>query len=81
MSKKPFIILSVVAGLALAGCGEKGPAEKAGEQIDKAAEQTKDAIQDAGHQGPAEKAGEAIDNKVDEMKGQAEDMKDDSDKQ
>jgi hypothetical protein len=81
MSKKPFIILSVVAGLALAGCSEKGPAEKAGEQIDKAVEQTKDAVQDAGHQGPAEKAGEALDNKVDQMKDQAEDTKDDANKE
>ena len=71
MSKKPFIVLSILAGLALAGCGEKGPAEKAGEKIDQAVEQTKDAIQDAGQQGPAEKAGEAIDEKIDEMKDDA----------
>lgn len=33
--------------LALTGCGHKGPAEKAGEQIDKAAANTGDAIDDA----------------------------------
>jgi outer membrane biogenesis lipoprotein LolB len=79
MSKKPFIVLSILASLALAGCSEKGPAEKAGEQVDKAVEQTKDAIQDAGHQGPAERTGEAIDQKVDEIKDQVEEMKDNPD--
>ena len=72
MSKKPFIILSFVAGLALAGCGEKGPAEEAGENIDNAVEQTKDAVEDAvGQQGPAEEAGEKIDETVEEMKEDA----------
>ncbi len=73
MSKKPFIILSVVAGLALAGCGEKGPAEEAGENIDNAVEQTNDAVEDAaGQQGPAEEAGEELDEKVEEMKENAD---------
>lgn len=71
MTKKALIVLSAVACFALAGCGEKGPAEKAGEQIDKAVEQTKDAVQDVGQQGPAEKAGEAIDQKVEELKEDA----------
>jgi len=39
-------------------CREKGPAEKTGEQIDKAAENIKDAVDPAG---PAERAGEKID--------------------
>ena len=74
MSKKPFIILSVVAGLALAGCGEKGPAEKAGEQIDKAAEQTKDAAQQAGEKvekavdDAAQKTEQAVDQSTGEKK-------------
>lgn len=72
MSKKPFIILSVLAGLTLAGCGEKGPAEQAGEKVDQAVEQAKDAIEDAGQQGPAEKAGEAIDKKFEELKEKAD---------
>ena len=72
MSNKPFIILSVLAGLTLAGCGEKGPAEQAGEKVDQAVEQAKDAIEDAGQQGPAEKAGEAIDKKVEELKENAD---------
>jgi len=42
----------------LMSCREKGPAEKTGEQIDKAAENIKDAVDPAG---PAERAGEKID--------------------
>ena len=61
MSKKPFIILSILAGLTLAGCGEKGPAEQAGETIDEAVEQTKDAVEEAG-----QNASEAIDEMKDE---------------
>ncbi len=40
----------------------KGPAEKAGEKIDKAADNVADAIDP---KGPAEKAGRAIDRAVD----------------
>ncbi len=39
-------------------CREKGPAEKAGERVDKAIENVKDA---ADPKGPAEKAGEKVD--------------------
>jgi hypothetical protein len=39
-------------------CKEKGPAEKAGEKIDKTVEKVKDAVDP---KGPAEKAGEKID--------------------
>lgn len=42
----------------LAGCEAKGPAEKAGENIDRSIENAKDALDPAG---PAEKAGEALD--------------------
>lgn len=72
MMKKSLIVLSAVACFALAGCGEKGPAEEAGEKIDNAAEQTKDAVEDAGHQGPAERAGEAIDEKTEQMQEKAD---------
>ena len=68
MSNKPLIILSVLACLALAGCSEKGPAEQAGEKVDEAVEQVKDAVDDAGQQGPAEEAGEQIDKAVEDMK-------------
>jgi hypothetical protein len=42
-------------------CREKGPAEKAGEQIDKAAENIKETVDPAG---PAERAGEKIDRAI-----------------
>jgi hypothetical protein len=43
---------------ALVSCKEKGPAEKAGESLDKAAENVSDAVNP---KGPVEKAGEKID--------------------
>jgi hypothetical protein len=46
------VVASVVS------CKEKGPAEKAGESIDNAAENVKDAVNP---KGPGEKAGEKID--------------------
>lgn len=39
-----FIVSTVLIG---AGCKEEGPAEKAGKELDKAAEKTKDAVKDA----------------------------------
>jgi predicted small lipoprotein YifL len=71
MSYKPLIVLSALACLTLAGCSEKGPAEEAGENIDQAVEQGKDAVEDAGQQGPAEEAGEEMDEAVEEMKDEA----------
>ena len=44
---KSILIVSVLlGGLAVTGCN-KGPAEKAGEKIDKAVEKTGDAVKDA----------------------------------
>ncbi|HXG04695.1 MAG TPA: hypothetical protein VNO23_14915 [Candidatus Binatia bacterium] len=54
------VVVALLGALAVLGC-EKGPAQKAGEKIDKAV----DAL--AG-KGPAEKAGERIDKAVDELK-------------
>lgn len=46
----------------ITGCEEpKGPAEKAGENVDKAVQDAKDAVNPPG---PAEKAGRAVDNAV-----------------
>ena len=55
--------LFVLAGssLFLAGCDSKGPAERAGENIDKGLQNAKDAVDPPG---PAEKAGRAADNVV-----------------
>lgn len=49
----------VLAGvLMFSGCEEKGPAEKAGEKLDKAADNAADALNP---KGPAEKLGEKVD--------------------
>ncbi len=51
---------ALAASLALAACDKpKGPAEKAGSEIDKAGQKVEDAINPPG---PAEKAGRTIDN-------------------
>ncbi len=49
------------AMMALAGCETKGPAERAGENIDRGVKDVKDAVNPAG---PAEKAGRAVDRAV-----------------
>jgi hypothetical protein len=54
----PAIALLLGAFIALAGCESKGPAEQAGEQVDKGIQNAKDAINPPG---PVEKAGRAID--------------------
>ena len=54
--------VAVVAALAMFGC-EKGPAQKAGEKIDRATDQDKII-----GKGPVEKAGKEIDNAVDKVK-------------
>lgn len=43
-------------------CREKGPAEKAGEKMDNAVENVKDAVDP---KGPVEKAGEKVDKALD----------------
>ena len=51
MAKKDLWQLAVTLGLALAllaGCEQKGPAEKAGEKVDKAADQAGKSMQKAG---------------------------------
>ncbi len=53
--------LSLLLSLSLlpfVSCREKGPAEKAGDHLDKAIENVKDAVDP---KGPVEKAGEKID--------------------
>jgi hypothetical protein len=45
--------------VAFAGCESKGPAEKAGESIDKGIQNAKDAVNPPG---AGEKAGRAVDN-------------------
>lgn len=58
---KNAILMSACLFAAVApmtSCREKGPGEKVGESIDKAAEDIKDAVDP---KGPGEKAGEKID--------------------
>lgn len=75
MSNKPYIILAALAAFALAGCGEKGPAEQAGEKTDSAVEQAQDAAKQAGEKaadavnGAAQKAEEVVDKAVEGGKG------------
>jgi hypothetical protein len=58
--KKPILLtvcsISIIA--AFASCKPKGPAEKAGEKMDNAIENVKDAVDP---EGPAENAGEKVD--------------------
>ena len=51
-----LVMLGAVAGFA--GCEDKGPAEKAGESIDKGVQNAKDAVIPPG---PGEKAGREVD--------------------
>lgn len=55
-----FCSISIFA--ALASCEKKGPAEKAGEKMDKTIENVKDAVDP---KGPVEKAGEKVDEALD----------------
>ena len=52
------LLLAAVVTVGVAGCQEKGPAEKTGEKIDKTAKDAKDALDP---RGPAEKAGAKVD--------------------
>ncbi|HEX7260183.1 MAG TPA: antitoxin [Luteolibacter sp.] len=44
--------------ISVSSCREKGPAEKAGEKVDRALDKVEDAVDP---KGPAEKAGEKVD--------------------
>lgn len=67
-----FFITTLAVTLLTFGCDSQGPAEKAGEKVDKAVESTQDAAGEAADkitgQGPAEKAGENIDETAEKMK-------------
>lgn len=60
MKTIPWTALCLFSLIAcVTSCKEKGPAEKAGENIDKAVENVKDAVDP---KGPVEKVGEKIDD-------------------
>jgi hypothetical protein len=54
------MLIGILTVIALAGCEDKGPVQKAGERIDRAVDELKG-------KGPAEKAGERVDKAVDEL--------------
>jgi len=60
MSKQmpAFLALLGASAILLTGCESQGPAQQAGEQIDKGVQRAKDALDPAG---PLEKAGREID--------------------
>jgi hypothetical protein len=65
--KKAAYLMAVLMAVAVAatvntGCSKKGPAERAGESLDKAGENVKDAVTP---DGPVEKAGKKVDRAVD----------------
>lgn len=76
MKKNYLATLFCAAVLALSlisfGCDTQGPAEKAGEKIDKSVESTKDAAGNVADKitgdGPAENAGEKIDEAGNNLK-------------
>lgn len=55
----------ILLALGLGACEQQGPAERAGEQVDRAVDEAKDALDP---QGPAEGAGEKIDETVERAK-------------
>jgi hypothetical protein len=61
-----MLVTILVSGGAVywAGCEREGPAERAGEEIDRAAEGVKDKLDPAG---PAERAGEKLDRAAEEV--------------
>jgi len=54
-----------VGGTFLSSCKREGPAERAGEKMDKSVDKLKEKIDPSG---PAEKAGKKLDDAVDDLK-------------
>jgi hypothetical protein len=63
--QKPLLIVfaALVLALGLSACEREGPAERAGEQIDEAAERAGEALEP---EGPAERAGEQMDRAIEQ---------------
>lgn len=59
---KSFIAMALLSLLALSACEQKGPAERAGEQIDNAVENAGDKIENA-----TDEAGKAIEEAGDKI--------------
>jgi len=67
MATLGFITLLMTGGVLLTtGCVQKGPAQRAGQNIDRAVEDMKDAVNPPG---PAQQAGRNLDRAVDDLTG------------
>ena len=68
-SARWFLCAAIAA--ALGACEEEGPAEQAGEEIDKAAEEIEESFDE---DGPAEEVGEEIDEAVEDVEREAREL-------
>lgn len=59
-----MVLLLTGSVFVTSGCVHKGPAQRAGENIDRAVEDMKDAVNPPG---PAQRAGRSIDRAVDDL--------------
>jgi hypothetical protein len=65
--KLAILLLAVGLGFGIGACERKGPAERAGENVDKAVERAGDKVERAGEKvgGAAERAGDKVEEKTD----------------
>ena len=65
--KLAILLLAVGLGFGIGACEQKGPAERAGERVDKAVERAGDKVERAGEKvgGAAERAGDKVEEKTD----------------
>lgn len=65
--KLAILLLAVGLGFGIGACERKGPAERAGEKVDKAVERAGDKVERAGDKvgGAAERAAEKVEEKTD----------------
>jgi hyperosmotically inducible protein len=70
-----FIALALGVGAGLPACQKEGPAERAGKQVDKAAEDTSKTVDKlTGKEGPAESAGRKLDESAQKAGEKMKDM-------
>jgi hyperosmotically inducible protein len=65
--KLAILLMAVALGFGIGACERKGPAERAGEKVDKAVEGAGDKVEHAGEKvgGAAERAAEKVEEKTD----------------
>lgn len=64
-NKRLTSLAIILLALGLGACEQQGPVERAGEQVDEAVDEAKEALDP---QGPAESAGEKVDDTVERLK-------------